>query len=374
MISSGSDFFAVGYKVRMPNIQHRSGSVSSNSAPVRPLPRKTNFAARSQSHTAGRDDSELGKILSFSDDVVSHRSPNSVTYTKAKEGAHSLFKTSDLDIHIGSHLKRSRGVIGRHDCRGEPKRHIPCHLHLEEPICVPQLGTTSLKVSTGSVIKRDHSALQRNTYELSHENLFLGKVKSVVPSSSVPWQEQTLTKVSSSTARHLIGPPSTDSLDNDHRQLSHKTSQQSKLTVTESNEDEREAYCGGTDDLPQPNNFVKELQTGAKPVHQMKGDGNTIVLTNNARFNKVLQPSYPHPPSHWHVAEDSKAEATSATNSTGGADENNFVIGYQRWSDFPERAKVLNIVLLPRVDEGEYATTHKILYCFVHELRHTVIA
>ena len=343
MISSGSDFFAVGYKVRMPNIQHRSGSVNSSGTPARPSPRKTSCAARSQSHNAGRDINELSKILSFSDDVVSHRSPNSVTYTKAKEGAHSLFKVSDLDVHIGSHLKKSRGDVGRHDCRGELKRHIPCHLQLEERICAPRLDTTLLKVPAGSLIKRDHSALQRNSHGQSDYNLFLGRVKSVAPSSSIPWQEQTLTKVSSSTARHLIGLPSTDSLDDNHRQLSHKkSSRQFKRAITQSNEDEREASCSDTDELPQTNNFMKELETGAKPVHQMKGDGNTIVLTNDARFNKVLQPSYPHPPSHWHVSEDSKPVTTAATITTEGSDEDNCVIGYQRWSDFPQRAKVLS--------------------------------
>lgn len=343
MISSGSDFFEVGYKVRMPNIQHRSGSVNSSGTPAMPLPRKTNCAAHSQSHTAGRDISELSKILSFSDDVVSHRSPSSVTYSKAKESAHSLFKVNDLDVHIGSHLKKSRGVVGRHDCRGLPKRHIPCHLHLEEPICAPRLGTMLLKVSAESMIKRDHSALQGNNHEQSDENFFLGRVKSVAPSSSIPWQEQTLSKINSSTARHLVGLPSTDTLDDDnYRQLSHKSSRQIKLAVAQSYEDKREASCGDTDDVPQPANFTRELETGARPVHQMKGAGNTIVLTNNARFNKVLQPSYPHPPSHWNVSENSKPDTTSATITTEGADEDDCVIGYRRWSDFPQRAKVLS--------------------------------
>lgn len=341
MISSGSDFFPVGYKVRMPNIQHRSGSVNSNKVPTNLSPRKRTSTGPPPHSHARRDINQLSKFLTFADDVVSQRSPNSVTYTKAREGAHSLYKPSDLDVSIGSHLKKSKGVVGRHDCRGELKRHVPCHLQLDDPNTAPRPGT-QWNATPGPLIKRDHSTLsQRNSHGQFEENFFLSRVKSVAPSSSVPWQEQTLTKVSSSTARHLIGLPSMDSLDDNHRHVSYKRAHQNTLGVgMESIVGGRITPGGEEDDLPRPKNFVRELKSGAKPVHLIKGDGNTIVLTNNARFNKVLQPSYPHPPSHWHAAavESSKAGGTSAVEEE--EEEDGCVVGYRRWSDFPQRAKV----------------------------------
>ena len=167
-------------------------------------------------------------------------------------------------------------------------------------------------------------------------------MRSVAPSKSIPWQEQTLNKVSSSTARHLTGQPSKDSFDGIIlRPLTHKRSYQSRHIICNADLD------GGKDvphfdicedNLPQPRSFISELQAGARPVHQYTGNGNTILLSNNVRFNKVLQPSYPHSPSQWQ--EGPKIEITADMEKEGGVEEGAHMIGYRRWSDFPQRAKV----------------------------------
>ena len=338
MISSGSDFFACGYKVRMPNIQNQvEGGRTNTPSTARPSPSKNMLSTRSQVHDSGRRVNELGKLLSFTDDVVSHRSPRSISYTKARESTRSLFKPEELDVGIGTHLRKTRGVVGRHDCRGEPKRHIPCHLQLDDHS--PLLGTHTQYGTTGQM-KRDFIH-ERNSHDQLHveDGYFLGRVRSVAPSKSIPWHEQTLKKVSSSTARHLTGQPSTDSLDDNLKRFSHRRLRQSRHAISNPDFDGgMEDTCGPcTDDLPQPRNFIKELQAGAKPVHQRMSDGCTILLSNNARFNKVLQSSYPHSPSQWQ--EGSNAETYTVTMSGGGVEEAH-VIGYRRWSDFPQRAKV----------------------------------
>ena len=323
----------------MPSIQNHVDSGRSNTpSTARPSPQKNTHSLRSQARDSGRRVNELSKILSFTEDVVSHRSPASISYTKARESTRSLFKPGDLDMGIGAHLKKTTGIVGRHDCRGEPKRHIPCHLQQDERNSLHH-GSIGLSGQT----KRD-LILERSSHDQLHieNDHFLGRVRSVAPSRSIPWQEQTLKKVSSSTARHLTGQPSKDSFDDNLRPLTHNRSRQSRRIMSNvdlgDGKDNTHFDTACTDGLPQPRSFISELQTGARPVHQSMGDGNTILLSNNTRFNKVLQPSYPHSPSLWQ--EGPKTDVAAAMEEEGRVEEGANVIGYRRWSDFPQRAKV----------------------------------
>ena len=339
----------------MPSIQNHVESGRSNTpSTARPSPRRSIHSIRSQAQRDSvRQVNELSKLLSFTDDVVSHRSPASISYTKARESTRSLFKPEDLDMGIGAHLKKTRGVVGRHDCRGEPRRHIPCHLQADEYsslIAGAQYGNTGLpaqaKQGPVHVLERDsHDQL------FVDDNYFLGRVRSVAPSKSIPWQEQTLKKVSSSTARHLTGQPSQDNFDDMNlRPLMYRRSRQSRHVISNAELDGKidvthfDSMCMCTDDLPPPRSFISELQAGARPVHQHSGDGNTILLSNNARFNKVLQPSYPHSPSQWQEGPKTEVAPLAMEGGEGGEEEEEegpHVIGYRRWSDFPQRAKVL---------------------------------
>ena len=353
MITSGSDFFACGYKVRMPNIQkHVDGGRSNTPSTARPSPRiKNTHSLRSQARDSGRRVNELSKLLSFTDDVVSHRNPVCISYTKARESTRTLFKPEDLEMGIGAHLKKTKGIVGRHDCRGEPKRHVPCHLQPDDHISHLE-GTQYGSIGLSGQSRRD-LILERNSHNRLHvkDDHFLGRVRSVAPSKSIPWQEQTLEKVSSSTARHLTGQPSKDNFDDNlHvRPLTHKRSHQRRhhsMAISDSEfGDEKDVTHFDTtlmDDLPPPKNFISELQAGARPVHQCAGDGNTILLSNNARFNKVLQPSYPHSPSQWQERPKTGglAEALGGEGEEEEEEEGAHVRGYRRWSDFPQRAKV----------------------------------
>ena len=84
-----------------------------------------------------------------------------------------------------------------------------------------------------------------------------------------------------------------------------------------------------TEAVSPPKDFLAELMRGAHPVHQRKGNGTTIVLDNTARFDKVLQSSYPQQPREW-FEKDGTAHPLGRT----------YVKGQQRWMNMPQPARV----------------------------------
>ena len=315
---------------------------------------------------------ELGNTLNFTDDVISSRSPQSVPYAKARVQLRSLYKPSDLDL--GQRRMKATGgrLVGRHDCRGEPRRHMPCYLsdvedavpvthhqrrrrgRLERSLTVPLVETSRSDVGGGNLLE---------------------SAKVIQPSMSVRWEEQTLNRLSSGTARRLVAectkardrerltaiverrhevegkreqvkeesPPSSD-----------PTSRTKKDSELQSDASHMKQSCPVEDPLshrlpemtPLGRSFLTELQEGAVPVHQRRGDGRTVVLDNNAHFDKVVQSTYPQQPRDW-----------CKTETTDTAAGMTYVRGYLKWTDLPQRAKVSAHIFTPHCCAWKHLST-----------------
>ena len=80
---------------------------------------------------------------------------------------------------------------------------------------------------------------------------------------------------------------------------------------------------------PSPKNYIQQLEAGAKPLYT-PGKERTIVLDNNTAFKKVLQVSYPPPPSKYITSQQTKP-------STKDKEE----VHHRRWLDVPQPVEVI---------------------------------
>ena len=331
MIASETDLFACGYKVHIPSLQSLpTSSKDDRSAPAtqaRSPVASTSAHRPKNSSQLNSQVKDLGKSLAFSDDVVSTRSPHSVSYSKAKGGLKALYQPNDLGI--GSHMKTTSNTVGRHDCRGEPKKHLPCHLH--NPTDTKPEYPQRNKRNTKSLTQQndlDFHQLPKHTRGITTKPGLC-----MVPSEkSVLWEDEILGKVSSSTARQLTGQISHLTLDGkENPNHSHPSSfvpnQSTGIFSDIFREDDVERNTQ-LSTPPQPD-YLSECRDGARPVHQRKG-GNTIVLDNGALFDKVLQETYPLSPSKWCEAESNEVTPKVAS-----------VKGYIKWLDLPQPTQVL---------------------------------
>ena len=343
MLPSGSDFFACGHKVHMPNIQ--AGSKSQRTHKTVSFKEENNgsdnqrrSSRAAKSHPATNVASqfsvqqhvdELSKTLEFSYDVVSTRSPHMISYSHGKGRNRSLFKANSLGINTThDRTPKTNGVVVRHNCRGEPKRHMPCNLSMDHT--TPPSSTHTWKAMP-IPNSRGHTCNTLPGLTSSNELVSTeSKVKrtSVVPlSKSFPWEEETLHKVSSSTARRLVGLPSTISVtqnaSHDQQQLSPRHS-----NIRDGRESEYKMEWTERSSSPPLRSYVSQIRTGAKPVHQPRGEPESIILSNDAHFNKVLQTSYPQSP---------RFDGDECVPSSR---EGAITKGYRKWLDYPQPVKV----------------------------------
>ena len=342
MQKSEPDLFACGTSVHMLSLSTTVGkrSVQTNATPDT---RRSSRAPR----TANDRITDLSRTLAFSEEVVSDISPECVSYAKAKGRMRSLFRPGDLGL--GVRLRRSqREGGGRHDCRGEPKRHIPCHLR--QPRQEPWIPThTSHEEKIFHAVPSQDLGLP---HELSPRYTKDGSVefwqaKMVPPSKSLPWEEQTLQRLSSSTTMTLSAKRNTAALTEREEttlpvekspqktHLEQKWSSEQTAFPKQQSSHHHQFFTNwgrrptDTEAVSPPKDFLAELMRGAHPVHQRKGDGTTIVLDNTARFDKVLQSSYPQQPREW-FEKDGTAHPLGRT----------YVKGQQRWMNMPQPARV----------------------------------
>ena len=331
MQKSEPDLFACGTGVRIPSL---SATVGRRSAQTN-APPDTRRPCRAP-RTANDRITDLSRTLAFSEEVVSDISPECVSYAKAKGRMRSLFRPGDLGL--GVCLRQSpRESGGRHDCRGEPKRHIPCHLR--QPRQEQWIPTR-----TGHEEKLLHTVPSQDLglpHKLSYTkdgSLEFWHAKMVPPSKSLPWEEQTLQRLSSSTTMMLSTKRGTAMTETmlPVKKSPQKWSSSEQTTFSKEQSSHHHHSCSNWERRPvdteaasPPKDFLTELKRGAHPVHQRRGDSTTIVLDNMARFDKVLQSSYPQQPQEW-FEKDGTARPLGRT----------YVKGQQRWMDMPQPARV----------------------------------
>jgi len=333
MLKSEPDLFACGTTVLISSVCATAGkrSVGTDASTEHQRTKRSSGL----SCNVKRQVSELSRTLAFSEEVVSDISPECVSYANARGGMRSLFKSDGLGLAV---QKKTRECVGRHDCRGEPKRHLPCHLHQprqEQPMRMCAQDETLHKQPSHYEFPSEHLRYSDGS------GLNLQHAKVVPPSKSLPWEEQTLQQLSTSTKRMLgANRDAVAATERERTNLSiDKSPQKAHHLGLEHKQSSGEATfptlqnrrLADADVVPQPKDFLTELKRGAHPVYQRKGDGTTIVLDNAAHFNKVLQSSYPQQPREWY-----EMDTTSTAPPTGRT----YVRGQQRWIDMPQPARV----------------------------------
>lgn len=362
--SPGTDLFPCGTRVHMPSL-HSPASVG-NSRPNRSTP---GGRTRVRSHTpkesrrsgisdrqmlARRTTVELGRSLQFSDDVVSSRSPQTISYAKSKGEMENIFRPDNLGFTLTTAPKES---ISRRDW-SLTNKHYPCHLrgsstrvqdqqrveHRCRSRSLPGKPSDAAGSTEGWGVGQDHSFLsprcswrERSTVPRSS--------KTVPISASVLWEEQTLHRLSSATARRLVKEcpraRERERLERllERRPLDGAAQKSAPVSLSSSNAASLDAAepilatpprPDQASSSPPPVSFSDELRAGAKPVHRLGGDAGTIVLDSNVSFRKVLQQCYPQQPGEW-------------SGGGGGAPPllgRSCVRGQLRWTDFPQPVKV----------------------------------
>ena len=293
-----SDLFPCGERVHMPSVRGSGYTRPTlSTACPRGDPSCGEQLLRGGRSGAGKlrtRVNELGSALAFSDEVVSEHSPQSVSYSKARDDLRALFKARSV-------VEADRGA--RVSSRPRRRHHLPCHLQRFRD---PPLPERSYLQSLPAELS--HTSVQRP----SGANM---RAETVFQSESLPWAERTLQRLSSSTAVDLASSRSC-------REVAAKKTTGLVLRGSETSvPQEEEEEVGGAPVQQQA--YLQQLQRGAKPVFS---DATTIVLDNHTRFEKVLQPTCPGQPGDW---------CASRAAPAGG-----FTRGYRKWLDFPQPCKV----------------------------------
>ena len=325
MLPSGSDLFACRARVHVPSIRARAGRRHGRSATSAVVKLDSPKERRASQPLGGHQNykkqlTELSTTLNFSDDVISSRSPQSIPYAKAKRRLRDIYRVEGFELE---HLRpKVTEPVGRHDCRGQTKKHN-CYLHISAEE-TPPVSRPDQRTHTSLLTKPPDENIEASRTVTSDV------LETIPPSVAVLWEEQTLHRLSSETARRLVDdcpkPKERERLEGILDRAVPSLEQDGSGTIS--------PHLGPIVEPPAvdneaPKDFITELEGGARPVYQ-RGDSKrtTIVLDNNARFEKAVQRLYPQQPVDW-----CKTEAAPLTGKT-------LVRGYQKWVDMPQPAKV----------------------------------
>ena len=309
--------------------EYSSGSLfSCNYPPFTPPARKrrhNRFRSEGARRT-NRQITELGSQLSFRKDVVLSQCPEAITYQEAKQHMRQLCRAEWLPQERKNYGVRFNVVdVGRHDVRGTLKMHKPClpplHIphHVKHPL--PPIRTIMSPYQQSLMAESD-------IYSTGSAKDWIRRM----------WEKAVLFGVSQSTARGFVS----NAKGIDKQRLSETLNQLEENglddidtvgTDDEGDQQLDEAVEKGTVSVAP--SFLFELQQGATIVHQReKRREETVLLSNNARFEKVLQPSYPQVPQEW---------LSTRKSQDGKEVEDKVVRGQQRWVALPKRAQVRTI-------------------------------
>lgn len=299
--------------------------------------------------------SGLSDSLNFDGDVVSSRCPETIPYSEAKQDLQSLLRP--MAMHFGGRRHATLPETGRCDMRGETKKHRTCSIRRS-------------RTSSSVFSRRDGHAEELKTSACPHKDnqalpvlkrqSKMGIVRSMSDSniSSYPslgrlslvekWQVAALASVSMETAETFVDKVR----GSDKRRLEEFLQQKNNFEsghVQASTVEVSKALTSKSS-LPSPllqhngslvqgmaiptKDYLTELRLGAVPIRQNANHvaKDSITLSNNSRFNKVLQPAFPPMPTSWlesSMRDDKKGSRTSKS-----------VKGYRKWKELPVRAPV----------------------------------
>ena len=299
---------------------------------------------------------ELSTALTFSEDVVSSRSPHCISYAAARRGVGGIFRAEGFEQEL-RRKTTDREQVGRHNCRGESKKHT-CNFYSPVDKLPSRRERKPLRrvKSVPSRIPESVSSSESDSGSVVHQ-----RAREVPASVSVRWEEQTLHRLSSATARRLVAacPRARDRermdtlLERKHEKIEEARSTErrsffqvsEKLVPTRSGAEPSSALILSPaegdegksldDDSPPRRDFSEQLRGGARPVRQKKLDDRTIVLDNDARFVKALQRAYPQEPRDW-----------CETEAAPDPGRRRYVRGQLRWTDMPQPVKVSGRILI----------------------------
>ena len=296
--------------------------------------------------------SHLSSSLNFDGDVVSARCPESIPYSEAKQQLQTLLR--HRTVRFEGLRNANEPEIGRYDMRGETRKHRTCSTRRAKT-CSSEERKTSAGFGEGS---RALLALPKK------KEAKMGIARSVSESdiSSFPplerlsvvgrWQVAALASVSTETAGMFV-----DKVQGSERQwLEEFLEQKSNYESGRAKSSTVEASKVLTNDIvlsiPPPRadfslvqeatipskNYLMEIRRGAIPIYQKAEFGtikDSITLSNNARFNKVLQPAFPLLPLTWM---DASVQDQGRRGRTFRS-----IKGYRKWKKLPVQAPVSNM-------------------------------
>ncbi len=295
MLASESDLFACGHKIYIPS------PGTKGALPTQTQPQESPLKTSKQLSPLRGHLKELGKSLSFNDEVVTEVSPHLLSYAKSKKLVEkSLFRASSIGIRTRTQRPTNQ-LIGRHSCRGDMKRHVPCNL-----ASVLDAGQTNEKL------------LPRSDWPTVHVGTVPLPLSSPSPTKKPP--NNIFATVEGKRIKELYTEDPSDNLLVD--KSSYQLLQQNPITSHSLFLDRMES--------PPVRNYLGELQDGARPLHQKMADRTELVLDNGAKFDAVVQESFPRSPSEWCAESETQKKETKISN----------VKGYRKWLDFPQPAQV----------------------------------
>ena len=221
--ASCDQLYACGSRVHMPTVsstpngaktvtRFTKGAVE-HATPSLNCKRTSKHADGGVKSSLKRQLGELGKTLAFSEDVISTRSPQSLSYQQAKDGLKRAFRP------ITTTEEGKKGVVkpseftgdgGRHDCRRGVKKHPLCHLNNAYPSVRLDNKQEGISESPSPTLAPPRDTSLASFSCPSHvpslpSNMLYHRVKVLPASKSIPWEEVALQKMSSSTAAALSG-------------------------------------------------------------------------------------------------------------------------------------------------------------------------
>ena len=283
LVGQSTSLYACGSNVRVPFLSVSSKSITTDGNYKRlTLPTMKYKKCLSNSNKHDQIISELSG-LKFEDQVISKHCPESISYSNASKRITELCQSNSITRqHWSGDTGQSSCDIGRYNMRGNGRRHMPCNLSKHTPT-VAAAGLKCTRQTSSAATENRSLVDNMRGNGRRHMPCNLSKHTPTVAAAGLKCTRQT-----SSAAT-------------ENRSLVDKK------------------------DKEQSNEYISTLAKGATVIHNTS---DTIQLSNNVKFNKVLQAQYP------------KVPAAFLGNVRDDPTSNKYVKGHKRWLALPVRASV----------------------------------